>query len=239
MITKTLNDGSSKQFFIGRVLEVDQVTETRNCSDTLDYSDWRTVNAIYALVWLGTEGVKPHSGVSGRCSTYVEPTSWSKVETLDIIDQFAWVDCTNIFADRNGSSLFPVVDTFDMQLLHGGPLMLDNLATWKVLVAARRDVLLAVFAAQKAERVALSQEAEAARNAAAAKRAATAAAKLEASRAAANEDFKKLPAKGTTATVLGVTGKVFWTGVTKYRGSFAARYGVKNERGEVAWGKVG
>ena len=128
-----------------------------------------------------------------------------------------------------------MADTFDMQLLHGGPLMLDNLATWKVLVAACRDARLAKQAAQKAE----DDAAEAARNAAAAKRAATAAAKLEASRAAANEDFKKLPAKGTTATVLGVTGKVFWTGVTKYRGSFAARYGVKNERGEVAWGKVG
>ena len=235
MITKTLHDGSSKQFFIGRVLEVDQVTETRNCSDTMDYSDFRTVNAIYALVWLGTEGVKPHGGVSGRRNTYMEPTSWSKVETLDIIDQFAWVDCTNTFADLNGFSLFPVADTFDMQLLHGGPLMLDNLATWKVLVAARRDALLAELAAQKAE----DDAAEAARNAAAAKRAATAAAKLEASRAAANEDFKKIPAKGTTATVDGVTGKVFWTGVTKYRGSFAARYGVKNERGEVAWGKVG
>ena len=215
MITKTLDDGSSEKFFIGRVLEVDQVTETRNCSDTMDYSDFRAVNSIYALVWLGTEGVKPHGGVSGRRNTYMEPTSWSKVETLDIIDQFAWVDCTNTFADLNGFSLFPVADTFDMQLLHGGPLMLDNLATWKVLVAARRDALLAELAAQKAE----DDAAEAARN--------------------ANEDFKKIPAKGTTATVDGVTGKVFWTGVTKYRGSFAARYGVKNERGEVAWGKVG
>lgn len=149
MITETLHDGSSKQFFIGRVLEVDHVTETRNCSDTMDYSDFRTVNAIYALVWLGTEGVKPHGGVSGRRNTYVEPTSWSKVETLDIIDQFAWVDCTNTFADINGFSLFPVADTFDMQLLHGGPLMLDNGATWKVLVAARRDALLAELAAQK------------------------------------------------------------------------------------------
>ena len=46
MITKTRNDGSSEKFFIGRVLEVDQVTETRNCSDTMDFSDFRTVNAI-------------------------------------------------------------------------------------------------------------------------------------------------------------------------------------------------
>lgn len=241
MITKTLHDGSSKQFFIGRVLEVNHVMEERNCSDTMDYSDFRTVNAIYALVWLGTENVKPRpydvkSGPMPRDRTApLELSSWDKVETLDIIDQFAWIDCTNTFAHRNGFSIAPVVDTFDMQLLHGGPMMLDNLATWQVLIAAHRDArLVEQIAVQKAE-----DDDAAARNAAAAKRAATATAKLEASRAAANEDFKKLPAKGTAVTVDGVTGRVFWTGVTKYRGSFAARYGVKNERGEVAWGKVG
>lgn len=235
MIIKTLSDGSSEHFFIGRVLQVDETIETRNCSDTLDYSDWRSISCKYALVWLGETGVKPHSGRSGRRIACVEPPSWRATENLDIIDQFVWVDCTNTFAYRGVAAHFPVVDTFDMQLLHGGPMMLDNLAIWKVLDAARADAHAAEGAAQKAKAAA----AEAARDAAAAKRAATAATKLEATRAAANEDFKKIPAKGAMATVDGVTGKVFWTGVTKYRGSFAARYGVKNDRGDVAWGKVG
>lgn len=235
MITKTLHDGSSENFFIGRVLQVDETTEDRNWSDTMDYSDWRTTACKYALVWLGESGVKPHGGRSGRRAAHVEPTSWGVTENLDIIDQFAWVDCTNTFAYRNGSSLFPVADTFDMQLLHGGPLMLDNLATWRGLTLRRQEQHDAEMAAQKAK----SDAAEADKAAASASRAAAAVAKLEASRAAANEDFKKIPAKGAVATVDGVTGNVFWTGITKYRGSFAARYGVKNERGEVAWGKVG
>lgn len=235
MITKTNSDGSSEKFFIGQVLEVDHVTEERNCSDTMDYNDFRTVGAIYALVWLGTEGVKPRSTAKGRSTAQLERSSWSKVETLDIIDQFAWVDCTNTFSYRNGFSIAPVADTFDMQLLHGGPLMLDNLVSWRELTCERQEQRRANLAAQAAE----YEAAEMVKATASVKRTAVAAAKLEVSRKAANEAFKKIPMKGTMATVDGITGTVFWTGVTKYRGSFAARYGIKNAGGAVAWGKVG
>ena len=233
MITKTNSDGTSKKLFIGRVLEVEKTTENRNCSDTLDYSDFRTTACTYALVWLGEVGVLPTA--RGRQTTYSEAFEWEATQQLSVGDQFAWVDCTNLFADRNGCSLSAEVDTFDMQLLHGGPLMLDNLVTWRQVTLQRKEQYLAERAAAKAE----YDAAEAVKAAASAKRTAVAAAKLEASRKAANEDFKKIPAKGAMATVDGITGKVFWTGVTKYRGTFAARYGVKNERGEVAWGKVG
>jgi hypothetical protein len=33
----------------------------------------------------------------------------------------------------------------------------------------------------------------------------------------------------------GFTGKVFWMGVSKYRGAYNARAGVKDSKGEVAW----
>jgi hypothetical protein len=234
MITKTNSDGTIEKLFIGRVLEVEKTSEQRNWSDTMDYSDWRTTNCTYALVWLGPVAVPP-TLYGGRQHTYAERCSWQVEKQLSVGEQFAWVDCTGLFADRNGHGLSPAVDTFDMQLLHGGPLMLDNLVTWRQLTLDRDREQLKAVAARRAE----ADAAEAVKAAASAKRSAAAAAKLEASRAAANEDFKKIPAKGAMATVDGVTGKVFWTGVTKYRGAFAARYGVKNAQGVVAWGKVG
>jgi len=232
MITKTNSDGTSKKLFIGRVLEVEKTTETRNCSDTLDYSDFRTTACTYALVWLGEVGVLPIA--RGRQTTYSEPSEWETTQQLSVGDQFAWVDCTNLFADRNGCSLSAEVDTFDMQLLHGGPLMLDNLVTWRQVTLQRKEQYLAERAAAKAE----YDAAEAVKAAASAKRTAVAAAKLEASRKAANEDFKKIPTKGAMATVDGITGKVFWTGMVKYRGKYSARYGVKDNSGKIVWCSV-
>ncbi|MBM3301367.1 MAG: hypothetical protein FJY85_15615, partial [Deltaproteobacteria bacterium] len=47
--------------FPNRVVRVQRMTEERNWSDTLDYSDWRSTNVVYALVWLGTHGVPPEN----------------------------------------------------------------------------------------------------------------------------------------------------------------------------------
>ena len=217
-------------FFPHRVVRVQRLTEERNWSDTLDYSDWRDVTAVYALVWLGTHGIPPEKvNGSGRIRTDLEPFKWDadKARDLEPHEQFGWIDCTNLHADRNGYALHPTEDSFEMQMLHCGPAMFDALAAFDAHVA------------RMAEEARLRGEAlEAARKAEEAKVAAKQAAKEakdEALRQAAEALLARIPAKGTVVTVDGFTGQVFWTGCSKYRGKWNARAGVKNSRGEVAW----
>jgi hypothetical protein len=121
----------------------------------------------------------------------------------------------------------PEVDTFDMQLLIVCPEMLEDLAAWDAY-----QVELASLAA--AERRVAAQKAEAQRQALIIK-AEKKAAKEAQLKASAEALLARIPAKGTTVTVDGFTGKVFWTGVSKYRGTYNARAGVKDSRGDVAW----
>jgi hypothetical protein len=223
--------GGPKRFFEGRVLRIEKTTETRNWSDTLDYSDHRTTDCTWALVWLGTHGVPPQA--RGRIATSLETYSWEadKARDLEVHEQYAWVDCTNLLADRNGYRLVPTVDSFDMQLLHGGPAMIEGLAVWE----EHSRVVRAKFEAAKK-----AQEEEAAARSAAVKakaeaRQAKLAEKHLVGKAEADEQMARIPAKGTQVTVDGFTGRVFWTGVTKYRGTWNARAGVKDSKGNVIW----
>ena len=213
-------------FFAGRVVRTEVVSETRNWSDTMDYTDYRTTKCVYALVYLGRHGLAPMSRL-GRPVTGVNPFPGSETRDLEVGERFAWVDCTNLFVWRGCPALMPEVDTFDMQLLFGGPEMLEDLAAWDAY-----QVELASLAA--AERRVAAQKAEAQRQAAAVK-AEKKAAKEAQLKASAEALLARIPAKGTTVTVDGFTGKVFWTGVSKYRGTYNARAGVKDSKGEVAW----
>ena len=212
--------------FVGRVVRIQEVTETRNHSDTMDYSDFRSTKCTYALVYLGRHGVAP-SNHTGRMTTGTEPYSCNPPRELTVGERFAWVDCTGLFVWRGSPALKPEVDSFDMQLLWGGPEMLSDLEAWD----AHQDVLR-----NKAteERAAAAAMAEAQRQATLAK-VAKKEAKEAALKVAAEKLLARIPAKGTTVTVDGFTGKVFWTGVSKYRGTYNARAGVKDSRGEVAW----
>jgi len=215
-------------FFPHRVVRVMKRTENRNWSDTLDYSDWRDVTAVYALVWLGTHGIPPETR-HGMIRTNLEPFSWDadKARDLEPHQQFGWIDCTNLYADRNGYALHPTEDAFDMAILHNGPEMFDALASFDAHVA------------RLAEEARLEAEAlEAARKAVEAKVAAKVAVKAqkdEALRIEAEKLLARIPAKGTAVTVEGFTGQVFWSGVRKFRGRWTARCGVKNSAGEVVW----
>ena len=102
-----------------------------------------------------------------------------------------------------------------------------NLIAWRSYQAALEAKLAA--AAEKAAAVAAKAEADRA------KRAAAKTAKLAAAEAEARKLLAHIPAKGTTVTVDGFTGKVFWTGVSKYYGKWNARAGVKDAKGEVRW----
>jgi len=227
------NYGQTEELFKGRVVRFMQVTETRNWSDTMDYTDFRSTQCNYALVWLGGRGLPPRPGRYNRPMAYIEVPSWDadKVRTLEPHEQFAWVDCTNIFSDRCGYSLEVKADPFDMQLLHGGPEMLENLKLWDA-----HQVKLAAEAAahREAEEAAARARRDAEEAKAAARRAATEA-RDAVGRAAAEALLAHLPKKGSPVTVGTVAGKLQWTGAKKFRGQWQARVGVKDARGEMHW----
>lgn len=226
--TNSYNIASVDTLFAGRVIRIEQLTEIRNWSDTLDYTDMRSVTATYALVWLGTHGVPPEAR-HGRPMTYSTPCSWHVPRDLEFHEQFAWIDCTNMFVDRNGYALKAEVD--GDHGMFGEPLMWANLIAWEAYHKA--------VAEKRAEELRIEQEArqaeEAAHQAKVAARKAKAAAKDAILKAAAEGMLARIPAKGTEVTVDGFTGKVFWMGCSKYRGAWSARAGVKNGKGEVVW----
>ena len=218
--------------YVGRVLKVEHTTETRNWSDTLDYSDMRTTKCTYATVWVGTRGLPPTDARGFRLPLFLEdeviPEYHAEHERdLEAHEQFRRVDCTNLFSDRSGYSLGASVDSIDMQLLWGGPEMLESWKLYEAHLAAEQLKAEAAAAARTA-----AYEAERVK---AAEKAAKKAAKDALLKAQAEALLAHCPAKGTLATVNGFTGKVFWTGVSKYYGKYNARVGVKNARGDVQW----
>jgi len=216
--------------YLGRVVRVETTTETRNWSDTLDYTDMRSTTCTYALVYLGHEGKKPrHHHVGSRL--FVTDAPWYEVEALGVGDRFAWIDCTNLFADRNGYGLEPVADTFGDIILHSGAEVYDELAAWEAYHKAVAEARMAEYERVEAVRKAAEEVEKAKKAAHQAKRDA----KEVELKASAEKLLARIPAKGTEVTVDGFTGKVFWVGVSKYRGSFSARAGVKDTKGEVVW----
>lgn len=237
-ITVTTYTKSSFTLFAGRVLKVENVTETRNHSDTLDYTDHRSTECTYALVWLGTHGVPPTaSGRDGRDHANWEslrdparePSEFdAKPRDLEYWEQFAWVDCTNLFAWRGSDHRVPEVD---VTMSEGEPLMWANYLAWQA-----HQKGLAEKALRDAQAAAEVRKEEAAK--AAAKLAAKNA-KLDAQKAHVEAQMVHTPAKGTTCTVKGFTGQVFWKGVKLYRGKWRGTVGLKDAKGQVAWIDVG
>jgi hypothetical protein len=232
-IIKTSYDANvgPETLFRGRVLKIEKTTETRNWSDTLDYSDHRSTECTWALVYLGTHGVAPR-GWNGRLITNIKDASWETPRDLTVDERFAWMDCTNLFGDRHGYLLKAEVDTVGDLLIAGGTENIyDQLAAWEAHHKAALEARVAEHAAKEAIRLA-AVKAAAEKNAA---RAAKAAEKDAVLKAAAEGHLARIPAKGTQVTVDGFTGKVFWIGVSKYRGSWSARAGIKDSRGNVQW----
>jgi len=217
--------------FADRVVRVDTKPEYRNVSPTMDVSDWQTIQATRALVWLGTRGVPPRTGRSSVPTTdlRVSPYDADKVRDLDFHEQFAWVDCSNVFADLHAYHLTPAVD--GPHGLFGDPLMWANLVAWEGYHKA-----LAKAEAEEARKV--TEECEAREVAEVAKKAAAQAkrdAKVTALKSGAEAQLARIPAKGTVVTVGDFTGRIFWSGVTKHNRTFSARAGIKNSKGEVLW----
>jgi len=232
------------EVFVSRVLRVERTTETRNWSDTMDYSDYRTTQCTYALVWLGTHGIPPehintdrpraHWGSLRGDHEQLPDYLTDKVRELEFFEQFAWVDCTNLHGDRMASKLVnPQTDA--ATFVSGDPLMWANFIAWEAYMdASNRDRSAKATAVAAARRI--NEEKRVAAEAAhAAKREAKREAKAAATKVDAEAAFVNLPANGTELTVKGFTGRLFWKKVTQFRGTWAARFGLKNTKGDVAW----
>ena len=228
------------EVFVGRVLRVERTTETRNWSDTMDYTDYRTTECTYALVWLGTHGIPPEHANTARPMAHwgslrlaheaLPDYLTDRVRDLEYFEQFAWVDCTNLHGDRMAHRLVnPHTDS--APFIAGDPLMWANFIAWESHQKAESDRRL------QAAQVALeaARKEKEAREAVAAARAAKREAKAAATKVTAEAAFVNLPANGTELTVKGFTGCLFWKKVTQFRGTWAARFGLKNTNGDVAW----
>ena len=226
---RTTGLNTSELFFEGKVLKVESTREDRNWSDTLDYSDYRATTCTWALVWLGEHGVVPsrRGFTTARPMAFIEEASWMVRQPLAPAEQFAWIDCTNLFSDRHGYALLATVDENWKQAAFGGPVMWENYLLWQ---AAQEQ--LKVDASKAFDERCI---AEAKLKAAADAKVAVKAAKDAALKTAAEALLARIPAKGTVVTVNGFTGKIFWTGVAKYRNQWNANAGVKDTKGTVQW----
>lgn len=217
-ITMKHEGGKVEVLHAGRVLEMRTFQANRNMSDTLDYSDYQTVEVTEALVWLGPVG-RP------------EGRGYGAERPLEFFEQFAWIDVSNHFAWRSGVFATAAVDATMGQ---GEPLMWANYLAWQGWMEANRAARIRA----EVEREALIAATEAAAAQRAAEKAAKSQAKLEATKAAAEALLARAPKKGSTLTIGGVTGKVCWVGTAKYRGAYTARFGLKDSRGNVTWHPV-
>lgn len=229
---------SSTELFVGRVLEVRTVTEYRNWSDTLDYTDRRLTECTLALVWLGTHGVPPwnsgerHVVQAGVIDEQLSEYYTNQIRDLEPHEQFAWIDCTNIFSDRCGYSLRATADAFTHGMIGSGDkVMWTNYLLWQEHVEAEAVARSAKLAADVARHDAALKAAAEAK----AKRDAKRNEKAAAGKAAAEAALARCPAKGSTVTVDGFTGRITWTGVKSYYGKWNARVGIKNTKGEMIW----
>lgn len=98
----------------GCVIEVRSFVSRRNMSDTLDYTDFRDVECMEALVYEGRV-TNAWDAVEGK---YVERPALP-------LERFAWVDCSNHFTWRGADLAIAEVDAFPFGVVQN-PEMLED-----------------------------------------------------------------------------------------------------------------
>lgn len=147
---------------------------------------------------------------------------WPEKEerALTPLEQFVEVDCTNLFVWRGGSERLPTVDA---DLEADEPMR----TAYAAYLVAKEEARVRYEAELAAKRAALKAEQDK-KDARAAKRLA----KAQAEVAAAQKVLDGIFALGTQVKVGNFVGKLFWKGTRMGK----PRVGVKNAKGEVAWG---
>ena len=135
--------------YAGRVVEVRTYDATRNHSDTLDYTDFRTTTVTEALVYVGRTGSEyAYRRLSALEDRAVMDES-DKVRELKVNERFDRVDCTNLFVWRGEDHR---VATVDPEALANAEIV-EDLAAYRADVAERARIAAEKRAvAEKAEK---------------------------------------------------------------------------------------
>ena len=88
------NTGKQRVEHHGEVVQIRKYQAQRNLSDTLDYTDFQTVNVTEALVYVGR----------------TRPNHNGDAVPLDAEERFRWTDCSNLFVWRGSDHRTPVGD---------------------------------------------------------------------------------------------------------------------------------
>ena len=214
--------------FQNRVVTVKRYLAHKNLSDTKDVSDFQTVECVEALVWLGQENWPPVSYDHQPEPTIRYPLGSSvgyggMVRELEPIEQFAWLDCSNLFVWRGRAELRPEADTGDIL----DPEAASMYPLWQEFVSEKVKHLTKVARDRKR----YLDDLKAAERAKADKKDA----RLESTRAAADAVHKLLPPIGTVMEYDGFTGKLFWKAVKPFRNKYRSRIGLKDGNGFIRW----
>lgn len=195
--------------FVGAVVEVRVFHETRNLSDTMDYSDWQLTLCRTALAWCPECYAGTHTADCARCGAiqYYQAPHRFGFRTIDVSNHFSW---------RNGRRLDATVDA-DLASGTGAPGLWVAWDQYQQLLEAER----AQAAARNMELQELRRVAEEQERAKAARREQ----RLRASKDAAHELASRCPV-GSVVTHNGKRMYVHWAGAPKYRGKFVARVGL-------------
>lgn len=118
-----------------QVVAVRTGNRTRNCSDTLDYTDYQTVECTEALAYMG----RTWNGHGGFAPTQERPVEL----------RFEWIDCTNLFAWRGADHRSAQVDPRETWV----PGMAEDLAAYEAAHAK-------LEAQRTADRIAHEEEAK-------------------------------------------------------------------------------
>lgn len=217
-----------REFFKNAVVKMVTQKESRNLSDTLDYSDFHTVQAKYALVWL------PALGTAGRYYLHAQNIEGLQTKVATILDansgmgkayetalnlpaeyQFAWVDCTNQLSWRTAISRDAEIDAFSAVV----PFTLQLIEAY-IAYCEYVDVKHAELIAEKQARLARIAEQEQ-------KQHAEALADQNLKHMLEIEFTRRGCKKGVSVNTPRGAAKISWTGVQKYRGKWNARVGVR------------
>lgn len=106
----------------GRVIDVRTYKACRNMSDTLDYSDYRTVECTDALVYFGRRVPADHKGYF-----WIGSKIYNAGDEIPVAERFGTVDCSNHFIWRGSDHRVAEVDAD----FAANPEMAEDYRAWK------------------------------------------------------------------------------------------------------------
>lgn len=152
-VPNTSIESHTTRTHVGRVVEVKRFKATRNMSDTLDYSDFQTVNCVTAVVYMGRVLTQDAVDYPGYDYAWFNGKKHLVGDKLELADRFTEVDCSNHFAWRNSSQSTAFVDDMTAE-------MAEDYAAYRWMLEQQEAERQAVQARRAAQDAQIAQERE-------------------------------------------------------------------------------